>query len=107
MARPPSTGSTSGCCPDRRGAARDRSCSLDCTIDCLETLRVTGEEIGPDCRPWLMSRRYARLLAAPVLFLLVFFLWPLVRVVVRGFVDPSVGLTNYRQILASPVHLQV
>jgi putative spermidine/putrescine transport system permease protein/mannopine transport system permease protein len=54
-----------------------------------------------------MSRRYAWLLTAPVLFLLVFFLWPLMRVVVRGFVDPSLGLTNYRQILASPVHLQV
>ena len=68
---------------------------------------MTEEEIRSDCRPWLMSRRYAWLLAAPALFLLVFFLWPLMRVVVRGFVDPSLGLTNYRQILASPVHLQV
>ena len=68
---------------------------------------MTEEEIRSDCRPWLMSRRYAWLLAAPALFLLVFFLWPLMRVVVRGFVDPSLGLSNYRQILASPVHLHV
>jgi ABC-type spermidine/putrescine transport system permease subunit I len=68
---------------------------------------VTEEEIGSDCRPWLISRRYAWLLAAPALFLLVFFLWPLIRVVVRSFVDPSLGLSNYSQILASPVHLQV
>ena len=68
---------------------------------------MAGEEIGSDCRPWLISRRYAWLLAAPALFLLVFFLWPLIRVVVRGFVDPSLGLTNYRQILDSPVYLKV
>jgi len=68
---------------------------------------VTEEETRADGRPWLMSRGYAWLLAAPALFLLVFFLWPLARVVVRGFVDPSLGLTNYRQIVASAVHIQV
>lgn len=68
---------------------------------------MTEGEIRSDYQPWLISRRYAWLLAAPALFLLVFFLWPLIRVVVRGFVDPSFGLTNYRQILASPVHLKV
>src|SRR4030095_13422176 len=107
MARQPSIASTSGCFLDRRGAARGRNCGPDCTIDRLEKLRVTEEEIGSDCRPWLISRRYAWLLAAPALFLLVFFLWPLILVVVRSFVDPSLGLSNYSQILASPVHLQV
>jgi ABC-type spermidine/putrescine transport system permease subunit I len=76
-------------------------------MDRLETLRVTEGEIASNCRPWLISRRYAWLLAAPAIFLLVFFLWPLTRVVVRGFIDPSLGLANYRQIVASSVHLQV
>lgn len=62
---------------------------------------------GQAGRPWQISRGYAWLLVPPAAFLLVFFLWPLVRVVVRGFVDPSVGLANYSQILSSSVHRTV
>ena len=53
---------------------------------------MTEEETRADGRPWLMSRGYAWLLAAPALFLLVFFLWPLARVVVRGSALLSRGI---------------
>lgn len=56
---------------------------------------------------WHISRSYARLLVLPALFLLVFFLWPLARVVSRGFTDPSLGFGNYLQIFASTVQLTV
>ena len=63
--------------------------------------------LPPDARPWQISRGYAWLLAAPALVLLVFFAWPLARVVARGFTDPAPGLANYRQLLTSPVYLKV
>ncbi|MBL8703786.1 MAG: ABC transporter permease [Rhodospirillales bacterium] len=62
---------------------------------------------GEDKAGWQLSRRYNWLLIAPAFFLLVFFLWPLMRVVVRSFVDPAPGLANYQAILASPVYLRV
>lgn len=56
---------------------------------------------------WQISRSYAWLLALPAVFLAVFFLWPLARVIARGFTDPSLGLDNYRQIANSPVFSKV
>lgn len=64
------------------------------------TERVSGEA-------WTMSRGYARLLALPLLFLAIFFAWPLLRVVVRGFVDPSPGLANYIRIFGDGLYLKV
>lgn len=64
-------------------------------------------ELGADKAGWRLSRRYNGLLVIPGLFLLVFFLWPLMRVVVRSFVDPAPGLVNYLAILESPVFLRV
>lgn len=58
-------------------------------------------------QPWQISRSYAWLLAVPAAFLAVFFLWPLARVVVRGFVDPTLGLQNYQQVFSSGVHSTV
>jgi hypothetical protein len=49
--------------------------------------------------PWQISRVYSRLLTLPVLFLFIFFFWPLTRVVVR-FVD-RLGL-NYAEIFSAP-----
>ena len=57
--------------------------------------------------PWQISRVYSRLLTLPALFLFIFFFWPLTRVVVRGFIDPNLGLSNYAEIFSSPVHLRV
>jgi putative spermidine/putrescine transport system permease protein/mannopine transport system permease protein len=56
---------------------------------------------------WTMSRGYARLLALPLLFLAVFFVWPLLRVIVRGFVDPSPGLANYIRVFGDGPYLKV
>ncbi|MGE8942410.1 ABC transporter permease [Leptospira interrogans] len=58
-------------------------------------------------QPWQISRGYAWLLALPALFLVIFFLWPLARVIVRGFTDPTIGFQNYSQILTSRVHSTV
>ncbi|MSP89608.1 MAG: ABC transporter permease [Alphaproteobacteria bacterium] len=64
------------------------------------TERASGEA-------WTMSRGYARLLALPLLFLAVFFAWPLLRVIVRGFVDPSPGLANYIRVFGDGPYLKV
>jgi ABC-type spermidine/putrescine transport system permease subunit I len=56
---------------------------------------------------WRISRRYAWLLLPPALFLAIFFLWPLARVVVRGFVDPAPGLSNYREIFGNQIYWRV
>ncbi|MBM3597289.1 MAG: ABC transporter permease [Alphaproteobacteria bacterium] len=58
-------------------------------------------------RPWTISRGHAWLLAAPLVFLAIFFLWPLARVVVRGFVDPALGLGNYARIFGDGPYLRV
>jgi putative spermidine/putrescine transport system permease protein/mannopine transport system permease protein len=41
------------------------------------------------------------------LFLAVFFVWPLLRVIVRGFVDPSPGLANYIRVFGDGPYLKV
>lgn len=56
---------------------------------------------------WQVSRGYAWLLLLPLLFLGTFFLWPLARVLMRGFTDPELGLGNYRQIASSGVYQTV
>ncbi len=54
-----------------------------------------------------MKREYRRMIIPPALFLLVFFLWPIVRVVARSITDPAGDLSNYVRIFTSGVYLQV
>lgn len=61
----------------------------------------------PGKKPWSMSGFYAWLLLAPCLFLAAFFLWPLLRVVWRGFTDPKPGLVNYATVFGDGPYLVV
>ncbi len=56
---------------------------------------------------WTLSRGYLAILAPPCLFLLLFFVWPLLTVVARGFLEPEPGLGNYIKILNSQAHINV
>lgn len=59
----------------------------------------------------VVTTRWVRpqlLLLAPILiFLAVFFFWPLVSMLTRSVVDPEPGFTHYRRLLAEPVYLEV
>ncbi|MFI5011806.1 MAG: ABC transporter permease [Hyphomicrobiales bacterium] len=57
--------------------------------------------------PWTIARAYGWLIVVPAVFVAVFFVWPVARVVVRGFTDPSLGLQNYARILSSGLYLRV
>src|SRR5690606_10738881 len=46
-------------------------------------------------------------LAAPCLFLTAFFLWPLLRVLIRSVAEPSFGLSNYQHIFTEGAYLRV
>ena len=50
-------------------------------------------------RPWMLGRGYASLLIPPGLYLAVFFVWPLLRVVLRSVLEPQIGLQNYAKVL--------
>lgn len=54
-----------------------------------------------------MGRGYAALIAAPAAFCLVFFLWPLARVVLRSVLEPQPGLANYEKVLFTGPFLKV
>lgn len=56
---------------------------------------------------WSVTRLYRWLLAAPVLFLAAFFVFPIIRVVLRSFTDPALGLQNYERIIAGGPYFQV
>jgi ABC-type spermidine/putrescine transport system permease subunit I len=58
-------------------------------------------------RPWTPARGYALLLLAPAAVLAIFFIWPLVQVVIRSFVEPEIGLGNYARIFATTTYLRV
>ncbi len=58
-------------------------------------------------RAWSVTRVYRWLLAPPLLFLAVFFLYPIGLVIVRGFTDPVPGLQNYERIVGGGPYLQV
>ena len=68
---------------------------------------MRGKAVAAASAGWQISRGYAWLLLVPLLFLAAFFIWPLTRVIVRGFTDPELGLANYRQIAASGVYQKV
>ncbi len=56
---------------------------------------------------WTSARGYRWLLFPPALFLGVFFLWPLARVILRSVTDPALGLSNYMRIVSGGPYLQV
>jgi ABC-type spermidine/putrescine transport system permease subunit I len=58
-------------------------------------------------RSWSVARFYRWLLVPPALFLAVFFVIPLARVIVRSFTEPTAGLQNYERIAAGGPYLQV
>lgn len=70
-----------------------------------------GEDIGVPATigktSWSVTRYYRWLLAAPLLFLAAFFLFPIIRVVIRSFTDPAMGLQNYERIAAGGPYVQV
>ncbi len=58
-------------------------------------------------RPWVLGRGYSLLLMLPALYLAVFFVWPLLRVMLRSVVEPRIGLQNYAKVLFSGPYLQI
>jgi putative spermidine/putrescine transport system permease protein/mannopine transport system permease protein len=56
---------------------------------------------------WTASRLYALLLLIPSTFFAIFFVWPVVRVVLRSVLEPTIGLSNYKQILYQPPFLSI
>jgi ABC-type spermidine/putrescine transport system permease subunit I len=58
-------------------------------------------------KPWVLGRGYALLLIPPGLYLAVFFVWPLLRVVMRSVMEPQIGLQNYAKVLFSGPYLQI
>ena len=68
-------------------------------------MALPGEAAGR--RVWTFQRGNALLLLPPGLFLIVFFFWPLLRVVVRSFVEPQLGLENYATVFGAGPYLRV
>ena len=58
-------------------------------------------------RPWVQGRGYALLAAVPCLYLSVFFVWPLVRVVLRSVLEPHPGVENYARVLLHGPYMRV
>jgi ABC-type spermidine/putrescine transport system permease subunit I len=58
-------------------------------------------------RPWTLQRGNALLLLPPGAFLLIFFFWPLLRVVARSFIEPHPGLENYARVFGTGSFLHV
>jgi len=58
-------------------------------------------------RPWSVSRFYRWLALPPLIALAVFFVWPILKVVWRGFTDPEPGIANYIRIWEGGPYLKV
>ena len=58
-------------------------------------------------RPWSTTGFYAWLLAVPTGFLVLFFVWPLLRVIWRSFTDPGLGIENYATVFGDGPYLIV
>jgi len=58
-------------------------------------------------RPWTLHRGNALLLVPPGLFLLVFFFWPLLRVMARSVIEPEFGFENYARVFGSGPYVRV
>jgi ABC-type spermidine/putrescine transport system permease subunit I len=55
----------------------------------------------------VQGRGYALLAAVPCLYLSVFFVWPLVRVVLRSVLEPHPGVENYARVLLHGPYMRV
>lgn len=58
-------------------------------------------------KPWTLGRGYLLLLPLPCGFLAVFFIWPLLRVVLRSLLEPQPGFANYDKVLFSGPYLHI
>ena len=56
---------------------------------------------------WSVTTFYRRLVVLPVLFVVLFFAWPILTVIIRGFSDPEWGLTNYLRVFGEGPYLKV
>ena len=62
---------------------------------------------GASRRAWNPATGYAVVLLLPCLFLLVFFVWPMVTVVARSFAEQSVWFEHYATVLDRSSYLKV
>src|SRR5262245_62602086 len=95
MVRSASSGSTNGCSDDQLSGDR-----------CMAAID-TAQRVQTLVRPWTPARGYALLLIAPAAVLAIYFIWPLVQVVIRSLVEPELGLGNYARIFATTTYLRV
>lgn len=58
-------------------------------------------------RPWTIARFYRLMAVPPLLVVAVFFLWPIVTVVLRSFTEPVLGYDNYARVFGGGPYLQV
>lgn len=58
-------------------------------------------------KPWTPGRGYLLLLPPPCLFLTAFFVWPLLRVVLRSLLEPRPGFANYDKVLFAGPYLHI
>jgi len=58
-------------------------------------------------QPWTAGRGYRLLIAPPALFLCVFFIWPLLRVIGRSFLEPHPGFATYQKVFSSALYMHV
>jgi ABC-type spermidine/putrescine transport system permease subunit I len=58
-------------------------------------------------KPWTLGRGYLLLLPLPCGFLAVFFVWPLLRVMLRSLLEPEPEFANYNKVLFAGPYLQI
>jgi putative spermidine/putrescine transport system permease protein/mannopine transport system permease protein len=58
-------------------------------------------------KPWSPGRGYTLLLLLPGAFLATFFVWPLLRVVLRSLLEPNPGFGNYTKVLLTGPFLSI
>lgn len=56
---------------------------------------------------WTATAFYRWLLVAPLAFVGLFFLWPILNVILRSFTDPSLGVVNYERVFGGGPYLKV
>jgi len=58
-------------------------------------------------RSWSLRREYRWLIAPPLVFLTLFLLVPLARIVFRSVADPTLTLNNYVRVFGDPTYVRV
>lgn len=49
-------------------------------------------------RQWAPEKFYVMMLVVPIVFFSIFFMWPIIQVVFRSFLEPSFGIGNYAKV---------